>query len=52
MVADLVDEVAVYAKVKGSQFLIFPQNVPESAGMGPECLDHVDGIAQDDIYYG
>ena len=50
--ADLVSDIAAYARNKDPGFLIFPQNAPELAGMVPEYLDHVDGIGQEDIYYG
>ena len=50
--ADLVAEIAAHARAKAPNFLIFPQNAPELASIVPEYLDHVDGIVQEDIYYG
>ena len=50
--ADLVAAIADHARAKDPDFLIFPQNAPELASMVPDYLDHVDGIGQEDIYYG
>jgi cysteinyl-tRNA synthetase len=50
--ADLVAAIAAHARAKDPDFLIFPQNAPELASMVPDYLDYVDGIGQEDIYYG
>ena len=50
--ADLVAAIASHAKAEDPDFLIFPQNAPELADIVPEYLDYVDGIGQEDIYYG
>jgi len=48
---DFVLDISAYAKSKDSAFLIFPQNNPD---MWSEqgYLDAVDGIGQEDLYYG
>jgi cysteinyl-tRNA synthetase len=50
--ADFVAAIAVYARTKDPDFLIFPQNAPELAEMVPGYLNTVNGIGQEDIYYG
>ncbi|OQY21670.1 MAG: hypothetical protein B6I35_07925 [Anaerolineaceae bacterium 4572_32.2] len=52
---DMVNFVAairVHARARDSDFLIFPQNGPELADEIPAYLNSVDGIGQEDIYYG
>jgi len=52
---DMVDFVAAiraYAHAQDPDFLIFPQNAPELASLVPAYLESVDGIGQEDIYYG
>ncbi len=50
--ADLVAAIAAHARANDPNFLIFPQNAPELASTVPDYLDYVDGIGQEDIYYG
>jgi cysteinyl-tRNA synthetase len=48
---DFVIEISIYAKSEDSSFLIFPQNNPDLwAEQG--YLDAVDGIGQEELYYG
>ena len=47
-----VTAIATYARASDPDFYIFPQNAPELAGLVPDYLDSVDGIGQEDIYYG
>lgn len=52
---DMVDFVAAiraYARTRDPGFFIVPQNAPELATSIPDYLNHVDGIGQEDIYYG
>jgi TolB protein len=50
--ADLVAAIRAYARARDSDFLVFPQNAPELASLVPAYLEVVDGIGQEDIYYG
>ncbi|MBN2103597.1 endo alpha-1,4 polygalactosaminidase [bacterium] len=47
-----VKSIREYARYQNSGFVIFVQNAAELADMHPEYLDCVDGIGQEDIYYG
>ena len=48
---DFVAAIRTYARARDF-FYIFPQNAPELAGQVPGYLNLVDGIGQEDIYYG
>lgn len=50
--ADFVAAIRAHARARDPGFLIFPQNGAELAGPVPAYLDSVDGIGQEDIYYG
>jgi len=50
--ADFVATIRAYARARDLDFYIFPQNVPELAEKVPAYLSSVDGIGQEDIYYG
>jgi cysteinyl-tRNA synthetase len=50
--ADFVAAIAAHARARNRDFYIFPQNGSELASLAPGYLDHVDGIGQEDIYYG
>lgn len=50
--ADFVAAIRAYARRRDPDFLIFPQNAPELAALAPGYLDSVDGIGQEDLYYG
>jgi cysteinyl-tRNA synthetase len=50
--ADFVAAIRAHARQRNPGFLIFPQNAPELAALIPGYLDSVDGIGQEDIYYG
>jgi cysteinyl-tRNA synthetase len=50
--ADLVASIRAHARSRNPQFLIFVQNAPELASLVPAYLDSIDGIGQEDIYYG
>jgi len=50
--ADFVAAIAAHARAQDPDFYIFPQNAPELAGLVPGYLGTVDGIGQEDIYYG
>ena len=50
--AAFVAAIAAYARASDPGFLIFPQNAPQLAGLVPEYLATVDGIGQEDIYFG
>ncbi|MBU1878269.1 MAG: endo alpha-1,4 polygalactosaminidase, partial [Chloroflexi bacterium] len=50
--ADFVAAIRAYARARDPDFLIVPQNAPELAGLVPAYLHSVDGIGQEDIYYG
>ena len=49
---DFVAAIAAHARARNPDFLIIPQNAPELATDVPDYLDHINGIAQEDIYYG
>ena len=50
--ADFVAAIRAYAHTRDPDFYIFPQNAPELAGEVEDYLNSVDGIGQEDIYYG
>ncbi len=50
--ADFVANIAAYARQRDPDFLIFPQNGAELVTMVDGYLEVVDGIGQEDIYYG
>ena len=50
--ADFVAGIAAHAHTRDPGFYVFPQNHPELADLIPSYLDSVDGIGQEDIYYG
>ena len=50
--ADFVGAIAAYARAHTPSFIIMVQNAPELAQMTPAYLESVDGIGQEDIYYG
>ena len=50
--ADFVAAIRAHARARDPDFYIFPQNAPELAEEVPAYLDSVDGIGQEDIYYG
>ncbi len=50
--ANLVAAIRSYARARDPDFVIFPQNAPELASLVPGYLNAVDGIGQEDIYYG
>ena len=50
--ADFVARIRAYARARDPDFLVFPQNAAELARIVPGYLDVVDGIGQEDIYYG
>ena len=50
--ADLVAAIRAHARDRDPDFYIFPQNAPELTDEIPAYLDSVDGIGQEDIYYG
>ncbi len=49
---DLVLRLANYARSQCPGFLVFPQNAPELATAFPDYLAAIDGIGQEDLYYG
>lgn len=49
---DYVTALTGYAREQRPGFLVFPQNAPELAADFPEYLATMDGIGQEDIYYG
>lgn len=49
---DFVANIAAYAHDRDPDFLIFVQNAPELASRIPSYLNSVDGIGQEDIYFG
>jgi len=49
---DLVAAIRAYAHARDPDFYIFPQNAPELAALITAYLGSVDGIGQEDIYYG
>jgi cysteinyl-tRNA synthetase len=50
--AEFVTLIRAHARASDPDFLIFVQNGAALAGLVPGYLDHVDGIGQEDIYYG
>ena len=50
--ADFVAAIRAHARAGDAGFSIFPQNAPELAALVPAYLGSVDGIGQEDIYYG
>ncbi|MFZ5918182.1 MAG: MJ1477/TM1410 family putative glycoside hydrolase [Chloroflexota bacterium] len=50
--ADFVAAIRAHARTRDPDFFIFPQNAPELADLIPNYLESVDGIGQEDIYYG
>jgi cysteinyl-tRNA synthetase, unknown class len=50
--ADFVSAICSHARSRDPEFLIFVQNAAELAAEVPSYLDAVDGIGQEDIYYG
>ncbi len=49
---DFVAAIADYARARDQDFLILPQNAPELAALVPGYVNIVDGIGQEDIYFG
>jgi len=49
---DFVAAIRTHARARDADFFILPQNAPELANRVPPYLDIVDGIGQEDIYYG
>ena len=49
---DFIAAIAAHAKTVDPDFLIIPQNAPELASIIPSYLNYIDGIGQEDIYYG
>ena len=47
-----VAAIRAYARASDPNFAVFPQNAPELAGEIPAYLSSVEGIGQEDIYYG
>jgi uncharacterized protein (TIGR01370 family) len=50
--AGFVAAIRAHAHARDPDFYIFPQNAPELASLVPAYLNSVDGIGQEDIYYG
>jgi cysteinyl-tRNA synthetase len=50
--AGFVAVIRAHARARDPDFFIFAQNAPELATMVPAYLHSVDGIGQEDIYYG
>jgi cysteinyl-tRNA synthetase len=50
--AGFVAAIAAHARRRNAGFYIFPQNGAALARIAPGYLDVVDGIGQEDIYYG
>jgi cysteinyl-tRNA synthetase, unknown class len=50
--ADFVAAIRAHARASDPDFYIFPQNAPELADEMTGYLNNVDGIGQEDIYYG
>ncbi len=50
--ADFVAAIRAYARDRDPDFYIFPQNAAELGTKLPAYLDSVDGIGQENIYYG
>jgi len=49
---DFVTAIRTHARARDADFIILPQNAPELASQIPPYLEVVDGIGQEDIYYG
>ncbi len=50
--ADFVGLIASYVRARDADFFIFTQNAPELATQTIGYLDSIDGIGQEDIYFG
>jgi len=50
--ADFVAAIRAHARARDPDFYVFPQNAPELAEEVSGYLSSVDGIGQEDIYYG
>ncbi len=50
--ADLVAAIRAYARSQDADFYVLPQNAPELLEEVPAYILSVDGIGQEDIYYG
>ena len=50
--ANFVADIRAHTRARDPDFLIFPQNAAELADLIPAYLNSVDGIGQEDIYYG
>jgi cysteinyl-tRNA synthetase len=50
--ADFVAAIRAHARARDPDFYVFPQNAPQLAEEVPAYLGSVDGIGQEDIYYG
>lgn len=50
--ADFVATIRAHARALDPDFVLFAQNAPELAAWVPGYLANVDGIGQEDIYYG
>jgi len=50
--ADLVAAIAGRGRAADPDFLVFVQNAAELGGLFPEYLEVVDGIGQEDLYFG
>ncbi|MDM7925811.1 MAG: endo alpha-1,4 polygalactosaminidase [bacterium] len=50
--ADLVAAIREAGRIRDPDFLVFVQNASELPGLVPSYLETVDGIGQEDIYYG
>jgi cysteinyl-tRNA synthetase len=50
--ADFVAAIHAYARGHDPDFYVFVQNAPELANLVPLYLNSLDGIGQEDIYYG
>lgn len=49
---DFVGALRAYARTRDADFYIFPQNAAELGTLFPDYLTLVEGIGQEDIYYG
>ncbi len=49
---DFVASIRAYARQRDPDFLIVPQNAVELASLLPDYLQSVDGIGQEDLYFG
>lgn len=50
--ADLVAAIRIHARARDPDFYIFPQNAPELGILVSAYLNSIDGIGQEDVYYG